>query len=54
MSELMQRVKDLLNLKHYTIEDFIKDANPQTNYELELLEKHWSRYANKKEFGTVY
>lgn len=54
MNDLMQRVKDLLKLKHYTFEDFVKDASPQTHYELELLEKRWNRYANKKEFGTVY
>ena len=52
MLELMNRVRELLFLTPYTFEDYVKDANPQTAYELEQLERNWNRY--KVQFTACY
>lgn len=54
MLELMNRVRELLFLKPYTFEDFVKDANPQSTQELELLERNWGKYKSGLEFGACY
>lgn len=52
--ELIERVRELLFLKPYTFEDYIRDANPQSHEELERLERNWGRYKSGLEFGACY
>lgn len=52
--ELLDRVRELLFLKPYTFEDYIRDANPQTIAELQSLERAWNRYKTGIEFGSCY
>ena len=54
MLELMNRVRELLFLKPYTFEDFVKDAKPQNVQELEALERNWGKYKSGLEFGACY
>lgn len=54
MLTLMERVRELLFLKPYTLQDYIRDANPQTREELEKIERNWGRYCNGLEFGACY
>jgi hypothetical protein len=52
MLELMNKVRELLFLKPYTFEDYVRDADPQTPYELEQLERNWLKC--KREFTACY
>ena len=52
--ELIERVRELLLLKPYTFQDYVRDANPQTPQELEHLERTWGRYKSGLEFGACY
>lgn len=52
LSELMKRVKELF--KPYTLDEFIKDGNPQDHGDVQRLEKIWQDYQNKRLFNTCY
>ena len=52
LSELMKRVKELF--KPYTLDEFIKDGNPQDHGDVQRLEKIWQDYQSKRLFNTCY
>ena len=52
LSNLMQRIQDIF--KPYTLDQFIKDGNPQDHSDVQRLERIWQDYQNKKLFNTCY
>jgi hypothetical protein len=52
LSDLMQRVREIF--KPYTLDQFIKDGNPQDHKDVERLEKIWQDYQAKRLFNTCY
>lgn len=52
LSELMKRVQDYF--EPYTLQKFIADHNPQSNHEIERLEKLWQHYVTAKGFTSRY
>jgi hypothetical protein len=45
LSEIWKNLQSIL--KPYSLEDFIKDHNPQTHQEVEYLERMWSTQRTK-------
>ena len=52
LSNLMQRLQDIF--KPYTLDEFIKDGNPQDHADVQRLERIWEDYQSKKLFNTCY
>jgi len=52
LSNFMDRVAELF--KPYTLEEFIKDGNPQDHKDVQRLERIWQDYQSKKLFNTCY
>lgn len=52
LSNLMQRLQDIF--KPYTLDEFIKDGNPQDHADVQRLERIWQDYQSKKLFNTCY
>jgi hypothetical protein len=52
ISNLINRVAELF--KPYTLDQFIKDGNPQDHSDVQRLERIWQDYQNKKLFNTCY
>lgn len=41
-------------LTPYTLEDFMRDANPQDHKDLKRLEAIWYSYQNRRTFNSCY
>ena len=52
LSDLMQRVRDMF--KPYTLEDFMEDAQPVDQKDVQRLEKIWQDYQTKRLFNSGY
>ena len=52
LSNLMESVRDMF--KPYTLDQFIKDGNPQDHKDVQRLEKIWEDYQHKRLFNTCY
>ena len=48
----MKRVQEMF--KPYTLDQFIKDGNPQDHKDVQRLEKIWEAYQDKRLFNTCY
>jgi len=54
ITEMVERLKEILECKPYSMDQFIADNNPQDHKDIQRLEEQWFRIQNRKFFTESY
>jgi hypothetical protein len=54
ITEMLERLKEILECKPYSMDQFIADNDPKDHKDIQRLEEQWMQYHNRKFFSTNY
>ena len=54
ITEIVERLKEILECKPYSMDQFIADNDPKDHKDVQRLEEQWMQYHNRKFLSTNY